>query len=326
MNSPLISVVVPIYNTEAFLKECIDSIANQSFNLLQVILVDNGSSDNSGRICDEFSQKDSRFVVVHKKHGSISSARNAGLQHAACPFTAFVDSDDVLCEDYFSELYYSAIQTNADIVICKANRMYKDMIEQNADSETAKVLTKDEAMIEWICHHLFGSEVWGKLFKTSIVDTIIFPEKRCEDMYYVFEAIKRSNTIYVIDKHLYLYRMHRLYSERTQFRRPVEDEKIETYECILDYTLEKMDYAYDQMLVASFDSIWSSVMKIYSARKESLQIGYINNSKRFIKQHWKEIEKSNNIATKNKMLSYLFVNHDRIFRDVFRMRNILFAR
>ena len=118
MKEPLISVIVPVYNSEKYLDQCNTSIVNQSYNNLEIIYVDDGSSDNSGVILDEFAKKDDRITVIHKENGGVSSARNKALDIMKGEYVTFIDSDDYVDKDYILSLYNNLIKTDADISIC----------------------------------------------------------------------------------------------------------------------------------------------------------------------------------------------------------------
>ena len=110
-----ISVIVPVYNVEKYLTKCVDSIMNQTYKDLEIILVDDGSTDNSGKICDEYVKKDKRFKVIHKKNGGLSDARNVGIKNSTGEYLSFIDSDDYIDNDMIECLYNACIKNNADI-------------------------------------------------------------------------------------------------------------------------------------------------------------------------------------------------------------------
>lgn len=128
--TPKISCIVPVYNVEKYLRRCVDSILNQTFTDFELILVDDGSLDNSPAICDEYAVKDSRIKVIHKVNGGVSSARNVGLDVAKGEWICFVDSDDLIEADYMQKMYEAAINNNSDFIMCG--------IQQIAGYETLK--------------------------------------------------------------------------------------------------------------------------------------------------------------------------------------------
>lgn len=122
--TPLISVIVPVYNVETYLPQCIESLLNQKYQNLELLLIDDGSSDGSGAICDRYERLDKRVKAFHKENGGVSSARNLGLDHACGEWIAYVDSDDYVSPDYLQDLY-TALQPGTDLVI-ERFRMFRD--------------------------------------------------------------------------------------------------------------------------------------------------------------------------------------------------------
>ena len=123
---PKVSIIVPVYKVEKYLRKCIDSIINQTLKDIEIILVDDGSPDNCGKICDEYAAKDTRIKVIHKENGGLSSARNAGMEVAEGEYIGFVDSDDWIETDYVGELLFCLIQSESDMAICSIRHENKD--------------------------------------------------------------------------------------------------------------------------------------------------------------------------------------------------------
>ena len=117
MDNPLISIIIPVYNVEKYLAKCVESVINQTYKKIQIILIDDGSTDNSGKICDDFKLKDNRIEVIHKKNGGLSDARNAGLKIVKGDYIGFIDSDDYIEKDMYETLLCLLIENNADISI-----------------------------------------------------------------------------------------------------------------------------------------------------------------------------------------------------------------
>ena len=120
----LISVVIPIYNVQEFLPKCIDSVINQTYDNLEIILVDDGSPDDSGYICDKYKAKDSRIKVIHKKNGGLSDARNVGIENSNGKYICFVDSDDIIHKDFIKCQYENIVKTRSDISVCLFERCH----------------------------------------------------------------------------------------------------------------------------------------------------------------------------------------------------------
>ena len=121
-----VSVIIPVYNVEKYLKECIQSVLRQTYKNLEIILVDDGSKDNSGNICDEYAKRDERIKVIHKKNGGLSDARNAGIDICTGEYIAFLDSDDFIEEDMYEFLVKNLEKAKADISICQVYYVYKN--------------------------------------------------------------------------------------------------------------------------------------------------------------------------------------------------------
>lgn len=173
---PKISIIVPIYNVEEYLPRCIDSILAQTFKDFELILVDDGSLDNCGKICDEYAQKDDRIVVIHKENGGLSDARNAGIDVATGEYIGFIDSDDWIDSNMYYVLYNNAIKNMADISECLFTQCSDNIVVKQPNKIIEKVFSKENAIIELYNNDNFGSiTVWNKLFKKSLFDIIKFP-------------------------------------------------------------------------------------------------------------------------------------------------------
>ena len=208
---PIISVIVPVHNTEKYLRACVDSILTQTYDNIELILIDDGSSDQCGTICDEYSLKDRRIKVVHnEKAGGAPEARNIGLNLASGEYLAFVDSDDYICGEMFEVLLQNLVQNNADIAICD----YQDV---NCDGEVVKknnhkqivpgVVTTREALKELIANFSFVV-LWNKIYKRELFDSFRLPKnvRIGEDAYVMPEIFLRSQKIVAVSDPLYYYR------------------------------------------------------------------------------------------------------------------------
>lgn len=208
LKKPLISIIVPIYNVEAYLKECVDSILNQSYRNLEIILVNDGSPDNCGNICDEYAKLDSRIIVIHKTNGGLSDARNAGLDIANGDYIAFVDSDDVLHPYYINELF-DAIG-NADMAFCNFHPFKNDISEiPELDLNTNSTTYSGDFLLANI--HVFNVPLliiaWNKLSKKNIWNGLRFPVARIhEDEFIIHHLLDRCKNIVFLALPLYFYR------------------------------------------------------------------------------------------------------------------------
>lgn len=194
--NPAISIIVPVYNVEPYLRKCLDSIIGQSFKDFEVIIVNDGSTDNSKHICDEYARIDNRVTVIHKENGGLSSARNAGIQIARGEFIGFVDSDDYIDKDMYKILYKLCRETNSDIGICKFQREVNGKLFTGQADDLFLELDHNEAMRELFKGVLYRFSVCNKLFKKSCFNQIYFPVGRIhEDLattYKVFANVSKS--------------------------------------------------------------------------------------------------------------------------------------
>lgn len=205
--SPLISIIIPIYKVEDYLRRCVDSVINQTYSNLEIILVNDGSPDNCPVICDEYSRIDNRIKVIHKSNGGLSDARNFGMKVAMGEYIAFVDSDDYISHDLISKMMSKAHAQKADVVCCGVNivdteghiydyRKY-DKSFVNTGEEITKRLIRDEYPYNFAC---------GKLYKKELFYGIEFPVGRLyEDIATIYLITAKASKVYCMSECLYYY-------------------------------------------------------------------------------------------------------------------------
>lgn len=173
-----ISVIVPFYNVENYANRCINSIVNQTYKNLEIILVDDGSKDSSGIICDEWKDKDSRITVIHKQNGGLSDARNEGIKYATGEYIAFIDSDDFIDKDMFEVLYNNIKETDSQISVCKYIQVEDDEKFKFIKSKEKTMYSKREAIEELLSEKKITNHAWNKLYKKELFKTIRYPKGR----------------------------------------------------------------------------------------------------------------------------------------------------
>lgn len=199
----LISVIVPVYNVELYLKKCINSIINQTYKNIEIILIDDGSTDCSGRLCDELAMNDSRIQVIHKENGGLSDARNAGLNIANGEYYCFIDSDDYITDDFVEILLSNAIKNKSEIAVCNMIR-FSDKDEHTpfycpVEKET---VYKGEERYKT----LVQPSVCNKLFKASLFNEIRFPKgKYYEDTFIYHELLYQTSNVVLTGTNSYWY-------------------------------------------------------------------------------------------------------------------------
>lgn len=206
----MISVVIPIYNVVQYLSQCVDSVLSQSYQDLEIILVDDGSTDECPKICDDYQQKDARIRVVHKENGGLSDARNAGMMIARGEWIYFADSDDWLVQDAIQKLYHFAIENNCNVVQGGLFYAYQDHLlyrQATKAEQKCTVLERDDAMRELIINDRVKNFTWGKLYKSDLIHDLFFPVgKFFEDSFWQHLVMDKVERYGIIDEPLYYYR------------------------------------------------------------------------------------------------------------------------
>ena len=203
----LVSVIVPVYRVEQYLSTCLDSILDQTYPNLQIILVDDGSPDRCGEICEEYRRRDARVQVIHKENGGVSSARNVGLQAAEGEWIAWVDSDDWISQDMVEYLLDGALQNRADAAVCGRYEVHPKKMYAHGP-ETAGVLTPEQALRKLldVNDREIENYLWDKLWRRSLFEGIRFPEgKTFEDFAVVFRLFERCERIACLPEAKYFY-------------------------------------------------------------------------------------------------------------------------
>lgn len=204
----LISIIVPIFRVQKYLNKCVDSILNQSYSNIEVILVDDGSDDNCPQICDQYKKCDDRVVVIHKQNGGLSSARNAGLNIARGEYVGFIDSDDYIDENMFKILYRNMILAQADISICGFFQWGRDATPKPRNDNKFVVYTRDE-----ILERFFRTDqkkdyfaVWCRLYSKRIIENLRFKEGVInEDVEFSYHAFLNCSKVCETQSELYGY-------------------------------------------------------------------------------------------------------------------------
>ena len=210
MKRELISVIVPVYNVEKYLSDCIQSILEQSYDSFEVLLVDDGSTDKSGMICESFQKQDSRIRVFHKMNGGLSDARNYGLKHAIGKYVTFVDSDDYL-SSYCLEYMYNAMQNyHLDIVQGLFTRD-ETRLGKGQMNEITVFNSPEETLNNYLNYHLLEGHACNKLYISELFDDIRYPVGKIqEDAWTTYKVFAQSNRVGVVDYYSYYYRYNNM--------------------------------------------------------------------------------------------------------------------
>lgn len=227
-----ISVIVPVYNGQEYLRGSLDSLVASTHNNLEIILIDNGSTDGSGRICDEYAKNDERITVLHTENRGVSAARNAGLEIATGDYIGFLDSDDTIEPDTYEYLLEAAVNNNAEVVQCGVFKEFTDKT-QVVNSPKSPIVAESERDMKAEFWSHFAFSVWSKIYKSQVVRDIRFDTAYVigEDLRYNFEALVKSRKTLLLPcpKYHYLQRTgsacNAMPSEKnlTSFRQMIKD-------------------------------------------------------------------------------------------------------
>ncbi len=205
----LISIIVPVYNVRNYLRRCIDSIVRQTYTDIEILIIDDGSDDGSGQICDDYQKEDKRIKVFHVKNRGASAARNLGLDNARGEFIGFVDSDDYIKEDMYASLY-NYMRKEIDIVCCGTALLFPDRMcrrtELYGKAANPVSYSNREALKELLLVKDLSFSLWNKLYRRELFQNIRFPEgKICEDYPVIYAVVKRCRNVTNIGKVQYFY-------------------------------------------------------------------------------------------------------------------------
>lgn len=306
----LISVIVPVYKVEKYLDRCINSIINQTYQNLEIILVDDGSPDNSGVMCDEYAVKDSRIKVIHKKNGGLSDARNAGIEVAAGKYITFLDSDDYIHENMISLLYDRIIQDGSDIALCNAQYVdeYGNFIENKLRFIDDCILSAHDAIENLVSGASTLIVSWAKLYKREIFSGLRFPiGKIHEDEFIVHKLLKDGIVISCLKYRLYYY----VQREGSIINSKYTVRNLDLIEALLDRVNHFFDIKENEFAIKTLNSaIYAYDIRIKEIKYDAV----VKNRKREIHslfrgvlfKHFNTI--FNNRSVKQKILTFLFLS------------------
>lgn len=210
IHEELISIIIPVYNVNQYLVKCLESIVNQTYTNLQIVLVDDGSTDSSGRICDDYAKQDSRIKVIHKINGGLSDARNTGINIANGDYITFVDSDDYVCNEYIETLFNLLKDYDADVAIGSFqyvnSNQYSNNQEENNESNTAYLWNAETTLRNMLLQQKITTSACVVLSKRTLWTDVRFPAgKLFEDMGTSYKIYAKAKRVVYTDKVLYFY-------------------------------------------------------------------------------------------------------------------------
>lgn len=305
---PLISVVVPVYKVESYICKCVDSIINQTYKNLEIILVDDGSPDNCGKICDDYAKKDKRIKVIHKKNGGLSDARNAGIKETTGKYIGFVDSDDWIDHTMYMKLYQMLTNTNSDIAVCELCRVSNEEKIKRITEGKITAYTQEKYAL---CFFKIGSQsieyyAPTKLYKREIIEDNQYPVGlTSEDVYGTYKAIVKAKKIVKTTEELYFYRYNEQSITGSFSKKDLDLLKI--WDLVVEYT-KKIKPEYIEYAIINRKRINFTLLYRYAKAYSTKELKKNNTVKKLLKElkNDEKILLKSKIEFKRKVLIFFF--------------------
>lgn len=313
-----ISIIVPVYNVEKYLKKCVDSILNQTFQDFELILVDDGSPDNSGYICDQYAEEDPRIRVIHKENGGLSSARNVGIDISRGKFLSFIDSDDYIDSDMIKILYNDIIENETDISVVGYYDEYGKNIKNSKKNRNEKEILSNRQAIEKILEgKTLTANVWNKLYKSELFETIRFVDNViAEDAFIIIDLLLLCRNISVNKNFKYHY-VHREESITTKGYSNKDLDTITAWEYNLSLLSDKLpslvEQAFSRVCWANFFVL--DKLSLKKIKNEEELILY-KNIKKFLLENMKHILKSGSFTNNRKISLLVLFLSDKLYSSL----------
>lgn len=315
--NPLISIIVPVYNVEQYLESCINSIINQTYKNLEIILVDDGSKDNCAAICDKYEEKDDRIIVIHQKNKGLSGARNAGLDIAKGKYIGFVDSDDSIEPNMFEVLLNNLLKYGAHMSICgrKIVDELGNVVEKNYKRCEEIVLDGKSAIVELNTHKSFDMAAWDKLYDRNLWNDIRYPEgKLSEDYFVIYQLLDNAKKVVWTPEPLYRYLLRNNSISRNSV---IKQDFVEASEGQMLYIQKKYpDIAY--VGKAAYASACLTIYDLYLKRGMKCPVELKKIYKKNVKSCLKEINQFKDLGLSKKIQAYLFVVSPAVYNIIFK--------
>ncbi len=309
---PLVSIVIPVYNVEKYLSRCLNSVLDQNYRNLEIILVDDGSTDKSSNICDEYKDKDERIKVIHQQNKGLSGARNSGIDTATGEYICFIDSDDYISNYYVEQLIKTSIVENSDIVTCGYIQGYDDnyIFDSKKSSSEVYSYSSADALANWHDKYKKVETVaWNKLYKFKLFETgIRYPVgKYFEDVPTTHLLVSEAQTISFINSKLYYY-----YQRNSSIQGSPDDNKIEQR---MEMQTQRFMWFKNHGYFSAYERLVDKYLKyliICYAQTESI------NLKDTILKEFREIKNSANIHNRiEKLLYFGFCASPELYKNLY---------
>lgn len=300
----LISIIIPVYNVETYVNRCLTSVQNQTYDNIEVIIVDDGSTDDSGVICDAMSVKDSRLKVLHKPNGGLSSARNVGIETACGKYIAFVDSDDFLHEEYISHMYRIAVESGAEIVICDYEKGGKSEFTANDSYKSYDVYTSSQMLENW---HADLCELETTACNKLILRELLVKTEFCypegvfyEDVRTTHLLVESAGKVAVTKRKLYYYYQRKNSTTKSLRSKKNIKDNLTAQDIRLAFFTERGYQEAAQRLAIGRQKFYMLIICITDSREIKKQI------KELFLVSYKKLMRFNEISWVDKIMFYIF--------------------
>ena len=321
MKEPLISVVIPVYKVENYLERCVESLINQTYKNLEIILVDDGSPDNCGIICDRYAEVDDRVKVIHKKNGGLSSARNSGIDISSGKYITFIDSDDWVDKEYVEYLFYLIQKDMTKISICqhkvvndKSTTMKETRIIKEENNYDVKMILK-----KWILDDGIDISAWAKLYDLRLFDNIRYPEGMIfEDLLTTYKLFFLCDYISVGSEKKYKYYIH-----ANSISNGIFDSRYLKYSEITDKVVDEIVGKYDILkkygVIRKIRGRLSTINLMINSNVDYRYIEKLNEMLVYIKENKKFILKNKNCNKSIKGAVFLINKNYKLYKKIWNM-------
>lgn len=302
MAHPVISIIVPIYNVENYLEECLKSICNQTERNLEIILINDGSSDRSLKICEEYLSEDDRIILINQNRKGVSAARNAGVTKASGEYIGFVDSDDWILPDMYKNLLELAIEHDSDITICGHARQFGERLTSFRTDCELLILNKEDGLKELFKGNIYRFALWNKIYKAACFQDVVFPEGKIhEDLAVAHLIFMNSEKTVVTSRTGYIYRYREKSILTSRFHMGRMDSFAAWDKIIEDLRSthpEVMNEVWKRYMYWVFDNIQMILTQINSKEEANEQFAYISEH---IQKNYNVLQKIENLNWKDQM-------------------------
>lgn len=315
MEDELISIIVPVYNVENYLSKCVKSLLNQTYSKYEIILIDDGSSDESGKLCDWWAEKSKIIKVFHKKNGGLSSARNFGIDKSTGKYLSFIDSDDYVEPNFLDALYNNMKKYNSNISICSNYYTYKNKDIKRKNHGLELKLDFYDAFVNMNRGCDFDMAIWNKLYKRELFDQIRFPiDKLSEDYFVMCKLFYFGKSISFTPLHLYHYVQR---NNSITHSKKINHDFLEAAFKQLKFVNEVEPLLKKEAIIAICSS-YLTVYDFYLKEKQKPTKDFLEEAINFILEN-KSIIKNSDISVKKMLQFKLFVRNRFLYNIIFKI-------